>query len=130
MTKTLLSNEIDIDVIRFINKHRQLDANKFYEKIRHSYNNKKSNLYINIVREELDNPDEVLTTLSSLNLQILLFARTVQNKEMFLRHMRFQDICATLLNYSKTYDLVPCIKLLQIIKADLKAFEYFNKEDA
>lgn len=115
-------------VIKFINSHRPFEANKFYEKIRKSYNDKKSTLYRNIVKENLDDPNDVLTTLASLNLQILLYSKNVDDKQMFLRHMRFEEICAALLNYSKKYDLVPCIKLLQRIKADLKAFQYFNRE--
>ena len=124
----LRSTEANVTVIKFINSHRPFEANKFYEKIRKSYNDKKSTLYRNIVKENLDDPNEVLTTLASLNLQILLYSKNVDDKQMFLRHMRFEEICAALLNYSKKYDLVPCIKLLQRIKADLKAFQYFNRE--
>lgn len=124
---TLHSQDINIDVIRFINSHRQLDANAFYEKIRKSYNHKKSMLYKNIVTcDEVDCSDSVLTTLASLNLQILLFMNKVTDARMFLAHTRFEEINQSLLNYSKTYDLVPCIKVLQIVKADLKAFEYIN----
>ena len=124
----LRSSEVNVTVIKFINSHRPFEANKFYEKIRKSYNDKKSTLYRNIVKENLDDPNDVLTTLASLNLQILLYSKNVDDKQMFLRHMRLEEICAALLNYSKKYDLVPCIKLLQRIKADLKAFQYFNRE--
>lgn len=114
--------EPSIDIIKFINDNRQLDLSKFYEKIRKSYNNKKSSLYINIVRES-DNPNEILTTLSALLTQILLFARTVEDREMFLRHARAYDISKILSNYFQTFDLTNCIKVLRIIKADLKALE-------
>jgi hypothetical protein len=120
-------NDINIDVIRFINSNRQLDANAFYEKIRKSYNHKKSNLYKNIVTcDEVDCSSSVLTTLGSLSLQILLFANNVTDRRMFLNHTRFEEITESLLNYSRTFDLVPCIKVLQIVKADLKAFEYIT----
>ena len=123
----LKSQDIDINVIKFINNARQLDANAFYEKVRKSYNHKKSNLYKNIVTcDEVDCSDTVLTTLAALNLQILLFMNNVTDTKMFLSHMRFEEINQALLNYSKTFDLVPCIKVLQIVKADLKAFEYIN----
>ena len=123
----LRSQEANIAVIKFINDHRQLDANAFYEKIRKSYNTKKSNLYKNIVTcDEVDCSDSVLTTLGALNLQILLFKNNVADVKMFLNHTRFEEINQALLNYSRTFDLVPCIKVLQIIKADLKAFEYIN----
>lgn len=131
MTKLALrSADANISVIKFINSHRQLDANAFYEKVRKSYNHKKSNLYKNIVTcDEKDCSDSVLTTLAALNLQILLFVEKVSDVRMFLNHTRFEEINHALLNYSRTYDLVPCIKVLQIIKADLKAFEYINKFD-
>ena len=131
MTRIALkSSDVDINVIKFINTNRQFDANAFYEKIRKSYNHKKSNLYKNIVTcDEVDCSSTVLTTLAALNLQILLFMPTVSDTSMFLKHMRFEEITQSLLNYSKTYDLVPCIKVLQIIKADLKAFEFINKQE-
>ena len=124
---SLRSTDVNIEVIKFINSNRQLDANAFYEKIRRSYNHKKSNLYKNIVTcDEVDCSDTVLTTLAALNLQILLFLDNVSDTKMFLNHTRFEEITQALLNYSRTYDLVPCIKVLQIVKADLKAFEYIN----
>ena len=128
MKLALSSEQINIEVVKFINNNRQLDANRFYEKIRKSYNHKKSNLYKNIVTcDEVDCSNTVLTTLAALNLQLLLFLKSVDNSRMFLEHLRFEEINMALLNYSKTYDLVPCIKLLQLIKADLKAFEYISK---
>ncbi len=126
---TLKAPNIDLRVVKFINSHRQLDANAFYEKIRKAYNNKKSMLYKNIVIcDEEDCSNTVLTTLAALNLQILLFAKEVENEKMFLSHLRFEEITEALLNYSRTFDLIPCIKVLQIIKADLKAFEFINRE--
>ena len=128
---TMKSTDVNIDVIMFINKHRQFDANAFYEKIRKSYNHKKSNLYKNIVIcDEVDCSETVLTTLAALNLQILLFKDSTTDVRMFLNHTRFEEITQALLNYSKTFDLVPCIKVLQIIKADLKAFEYINQKES
>lgn len=126
----LKSSSIDLRVVKYINDYRQLDANTFYEKIRKAYNSsKKSMLYKNIVTcDESDCSDHVLTTLAALNLQILLFAKNVENEKMFLSHMRFEEITEALLNYSRTFDLIPCIRVLQIIKADLKAFEFMNRE--
>jgi hypothetical protein len=122
------STDLDIDVLKFINDNRPIDANAFYEKIRKSYNNKKSNLYKNIVTcDEVDCTEIALTTLAALNLQILLFVQSVQDAQMFLRSVRFEEINQALLNYSKTFDLVPCIQVLQVIKSDLKVFEYINK---
>lgn len=128
MNRALRAPEIDLTVVKFINEHRQFDANAFYEKLRKSYNNKRSMLYKNIVTcDEVDCTETVLTTLAALNLQILLYMKDVDDSKMFMSHTRVQEINEVLLNYSKTYDLVPCIKVLQVIKADLKAFEYINK---
>lgn len=116
------SNQLPLSVIKFINDNRQLDLSKFYERLRKNYNNKKSNLYINIVKE-IDEPNEVLTTLSAMLTQILLFSKTVDNRQMFLRHARADDICKVLAIYFNSYDLTNCLKVLRIIKADLKALE-------
>ena len=116
------STSIPLDVIKFINDNRQLDLTSFYEKIRKSYNNKKSKLYINIVKE-VENPQDVLTTLSSLLTQILLFTKSADDKQMFMRHSRAQEISQVLHNYFKDYNLTNCVKLLRLIKADLKVLE-------
>ena len=123
MNKVFTSKNIDLNVLKFINDNRQLDVAQFYELIRKNYNNKKSPLYKNIVKETINNPTEVLTTLSALNLQIFLFANKLDKPEMFLKHARGEEITRVLNNYYKTYDLLPCNKLLKLIKADLKAFE-------
>lgn len=44
LNKLVKQQEPSVDVIKFINDNRQLDLSKFYDKIRKSYNNKKSNL--------------------------------------------------------------------------------------
>lgn len=128
MQKAITARDVNIDVIKFINNYRPLDANKFYEKLRKSYNNKKSSLYKNIVTcDEQDCTSTVLTTLAALSLQILLYSNDVTDKTMFLSHMRFEEIEEVLLNYARTFELIPCVQVLQVIKADLKAFEYINK---
>lgn len=119
------SNDISVDILKYINDKRQLDLTKFYQKLRKSYNNKRSSLYINIVKETED-PTEVLTTLASLNLQILLFAKSVDDKPMFFSHARSNEITLVLNNYFKTYDIQPCLKLLRLIKADLKVCEFIE----
>lgn len=123
---TTIKNGVQISTIGFINAHRQLDLYKFYEKIRKSYNEKHSNLYINIMRE-IDNTNKILTTLSALETQILIFSKSAENREMFLRHSRALEISRVLSNYFQTYDLKPCIKLLQLIKADIKCLQEVSK---
>lgn len=126
LKKLMKQSTPDIEIIKFINDNRQLDLSNFYNKIRKSYNNKKSKLYINIVKEITD-PNKVLTTLSAMLTQILLFSEIAENKQLFLKHARSEEISLVLLNYFKNYDLTNCMKLLRIIKADLKAVEYINQ---
>ena len=119
---TLLS-ESDIipqSVLKFINDNRPLDVSEFYEYLRKSYNHKKSNLYINIMKED---PTEVLTTLSAMSTQILLFSKKAIEPQMFIKHTRLNEIYQVLLNYTKTYDLTLANKLLKLIKIDIKALE-------
>lgn len=121
------SEKIPTSVLKFINDNRQLDVANFYEMLRRSYNQKKSPLYKNLVREEFNDPSDVLTTLSALNLQILLFAKNLADSKMFLKHSRGEEITEVLNNYYKTYDLIPCLKALRVIKADLKSFEHIQR---
>lgn len=126
-TKMLLKNqEPTLEIIKFINDNRQFEVTRFYQKIRKSYNDKKSNLYINIVKE-ITEPSEVLTTLSAMLTQILLFSRGLDSIQMFLRHSRAEEISLVLTNYFRTYDITNCQKLLRLIKADIKALEYVSK---
>lgn len=122
INELLTSNTLPLSVIKFINDNRQLDLASFYEGIRKSYNKKSSNLYINIVKE-IEDPTEVLTTLSAMLTQILRYSKKVENKTMFLRHARANDITKVLNNYFANYDLTLCLKLMRIIKADIKALE-------
>lgn len=118
----LKSNTIPLDIIKFINDNRQLDLFTFYQTIRKSYNKKKSNLYINIVKE-IDDPNEVLTTLSAMLAWVVRYSKTVSDKQMFLKHARASDICRVLNIYFNTGDITNCIKLIRLIKADIKALE-------
>jgi hypothetical protein len=123
--ESALKKDISLEALKFINDNRELEVANFYEMIRRNYNQKKSPLYKNIVREEYKEPEEVLTTLAALNLQILLFNKNLEEnkKQRFLNHSRVQEIVEVLDNYYKTYDLRPCLKLIYLIKSDLKAFE-------
>ena len=126
MKKLLSSTEINLEVIKFINDNRPLEVAQFYEQLRYNYNHKKSKLYINIVKEIQDTND-VLTTLSALLTQILLFSKKCEDREMFLKHSRAEEISMVLSRYFKYYDLQICIQLLRLIKLDLKALEMINK---
>lgn len=124
----ILAKEPQIEILKFINDNRELDLTNFYKKLRKSYNNKRSKLYINIVKETEEVKD-VLTTLCALLTQIILYAKNVDNMVMFYQHSRAQEITLVLNNYFKTYDLTNCIKLMKIIKADIKVCESFYRED-
>lgn len=123
LNTVITSPNISLDILKFINDNRQMDLTDFYNHIRKSYNQKHSSLYKNIVTEELKDPNDSLTTLSALLTQILLFSKKVNNKQMFLRHARCNEITNILNNYFKTYDLTNCLKLLKVIKTDIKALE-------
>lgn len=120
---------IPLNILKFLNDNRSFDIANFYEKLRRNYNKKRSDLYLNIVKEDIDDVEEVLTTLSSYNLQVLLYARQLEDKEMFYRNSRVEEVTRVLNNYYKTFDLEKCVKLLSLIKADIKAFESLKKKE-
>ena len=125
--KNLYSPNFNIlAVTKFINDQRQLDVAQFYEKLRHNYNKKKSDLYINIVKETED-LEEILTTLAAYNLQVLLFGKKIDNKELFYKASRAEEVTRVLNNYYKTYDINQCRLVLSLIKADIKLFEEIRK---
>lgn len=123
LKKVIMSTDIPLDTIKFINDNRQLDVTNFYEQLRKSYNAKRSSLYINLVKEELKEPTDALVTLASFNLQVLLFAKHLENPTLFLGHSRAEEVTRVLNNYYKTYDLKPVLALRTLIKSDIKAFE-------
>lgn len=114
-----------IDALKYIQQNRSIEVINFYEYLRKAYNQKHSTIYINIVKE-IEEPQEVLTTLSALLTQILLFGRKIDNKVLFYKHARAEEIGKVLTHYFKTYDITKAIELLKLIKADLVALEYVN----
>ena len=122
LLKVASSPEIPFETVKFINDKRQIDVTSFYERVRKNYNNKRSDLYKNIVKE-IEDPKEVITTLSAFALQVILFSKHVEDEEMFFKHVRAEEVTRVLANYYKTYDITSAIKLLKLIKCDLIAFE-------
>ena len=120
--KVSLSHNVTIDVLDFINKNKPLDVLKFYEQLRYNYNHKKSKLYKNIVKD-IEDTTEVLTTLSSLLTQILLYSKKCDDKQLFLKHSRAKEIAIVLTKYFENSDITICLQLLRLIKADLKCLE-------
>lgn len=127
ITKLVKSSTIDLDVLKFINKNRPLEVSNFYNRLRKNYNDKKSKLYKEIVQIDEREPKDILVTLSSLLTQILLFSNQVDNKQLFLKHSRADEISKVLTKYFQDYDMTLCISILTLIKADLKALEAINK---
>lgn len=122
--KLIKLSEPSIEILKFINDNRQLDLAAFYEKMRKSYNSKRSTLYINLMKDpDVNNISKVLATLNSYALQATLFASSVENKQIFFRFARLQEVYQCLYYYTKTYDLTNCLKLLSLIRADIKVLE-------
>lgn len=126
MRKLLVSNDLPIDVLKFIAKNKGIDALNFYEMLRKKHNQKKSHLYRNIVRE-VDQVDDVIITLSSLLQQIVLFSNKLENPDHFLKEVRAEEITRVLNLYFKDGITADCEALLKLIKADLLVFEYINE---
>jgi len=120
----LKSTTIPLDVLRKINSYKPLDILNFYEKLRKSYNEKRSKLYINIVKSDenlINDPKTILTTLSALLNQILQYK--VEDRTSFYKFTRTDEIVKVLDIYFKTYNLEPAKRLLEYFKADIKCLE-------
>jgi hypothetical protein len=123
MRKLLISRDIPLEVLKFISDNRGLEVSKFYEMLRQSHNKKKSPLYTNILKE-IDDPQEVITTLSCLLTQILLYGKKLDNRDQFFREVRAEELTRVLNNYFKTGLYEDCLNIIKVIKADLLVLEY------
>lgn len=123
--KLLLAKEPPIDVLRFIASQQGIEASNFYEMLRKSHNKKKSPLYTNILRSVGDTK-EVVTTLSCMITQILLYGSKLENPNAFYSEIRAEEISRVLNNYFATGSIEKCLLMLQIIKSDLLVFEYLS----
>ena len=123
MRKLLISRDIPLEVLKFISDNRGLEVSHFYEMLRQSHNKKKSPLYTNILKE-IDDPQEVVTTLSCLLTQILLYGKKLDNRDQFFREVRAEELTRVLNNYFKTGLYEDCLSLIKLLKADLLVLEY------
>lgn len=125
--KVLKDNNVNLEVLKFINDNRKLELTEFYNFLRNRYNEKKSKLYKEIVQIDEKQPKDIVVTLSSLLTQILLYSNKVENKQLFLRHSRADEISKVLVKYFQDYDVQLCVSMMNLLKADLKACEYISK---
>lgn len=124
ISKLYQSSNIPVDVLKKINDSKPLDLLKFYEKLRESYNKKRSKLYINIMKSDenaIEDVKTILTTLSALLNQILQFE--AEDKSMFYTHSRADEITNVLKIYFETKNINPAYKLLSLVKADIKILD-------
>jgi hypothetical protein len=126
MKKLLTAREIPIDVLKFILTNRGIEVANFYEMLRKKHNQKKSPLYHNIVKDITD-PEEVITTLACLLVQITLYSKKLtSNKDIFQREVRAEEIARVLNNYYATGTLDNCIALIRLLKSDLLVLEHIS----
>jgi len=123
MKKLLVSRSIPLEVLKFISDNRGLEVSHFYEMLRKSHNQKKSPLYTNILKE-IDDPQEVITTLSCFLTQILLYSKKLDNRDQFFREVRAEEVTRVLNNYFNTGLYEECLSLIKLLKSDLLVLEY------
>ena len=126
MKRLLTAKEIPIDTLKFILENRGIEVANFYEMLRKKHNQKKSPLYHNIVKDITD-PEEVITTLACLLVQITLYSKKLPtNKEIFQREVRAEEISRVLNNYYTTGMLDSCLALMKLLKSDLLVLEHIS----
>ena len=126
MKKLITAKEIPIDTLKFILENRGIEVANFYEMLRKKHNQKKSPLYRNIVKDIVD-PEEVITTLACLLVQITLYSKKLPaNKEIFQREVRAEEISRVLNNYYATGMLDSCLALMKLLKSDLLVLEHIS----
>jgi hypothetical protein len=126
MKKLITSKEIPADVLKFILDNRGIEVANFYEMLRKKHNQKKSPLYYNIVKE-IEDPEEVITTLACLLVQVTLYSKKLStNKEIFQREVRAEEITRVLNNYYSTGSFDQCLALLKLLKSDLLVLEHIS----
>lgn len=125
MRQLMVSKEIPLEVLKFISVNRGIEVTNFYELLRSNHNKKKSPLYLNLVKE-IEDKEEVLTTLSSMLTQIFLYSRKLDDANQFLRAVRAEEITQVLAAYCQTGNVESCIKLIKLIRSDILVLEYIS----
>lgn len=126
MKRLITSKEIPIDILKIILENKGIEVASFYEMLRKKHNQKKSPLYYNIIKEITD-PDEIITTLACLLVQITLYSKKLQtNKDIFLREVRAEEITRVLNEYYATGSFEPCLTLIKLLKTDVVVLEHIS----
>lgn len=126
MKKLITAKEIPADILKFILDNRGIEVASFYEMLRKKHNQKKSSLYHNIVKE-IEDPEEVITTLACLLVQVTLYSKKLAtNKEIFQREVRAEEISRVLNDYYATGMLSNCLALMKLLRADLIVLEHIG----
>lgn len=126
MKKLVTTREIPLEVLKFILDNKGVEVANFYEMLRKKHNQKKSPLYHNIVKE-ISDPEEIITTLACLLVQITLYGKKLTaNKEIFQREARAEEITRVLNDYYSSGSLESCFALIKLIKADLIVLEHIS----
>lgn len=126
MRQLLLSKEVPLEVLRFISQNRGIEVSNFYEMLRKSHNKKKSPLYTNILKEDQTDIDELITTLSCLLTQVILYSRKIESRDAFLKEVRAEEITRALNAYFKDSDVSTAVALLKLVRSDLLVLEYIS----
>ncbi len=121
--KLVGSKEIPLDVLQFISRNRGIEVGNFYEMLRKKHNQSKSPLYTNILKE-VDNINDVITTLTCLMTQIVLYGKKLEDNSQFYKEVRAEEITRVLNDYFKTEIPDSCVKLIKLIKSDILVLEY------
>lgn len=115
-----------IEVIRKVNELRLLDVTNFYKKLRKSYNQKRSKLYKDLVRE-IDDPNKAAIILTIYLQNAMLYKSEVNGEELFRKSARVPEVLQVLINFFN-YDIIKTVDMLKTIRNDIKCLELFEKE--
>ena len=77
--------------------------------------------------KEITDPEEIITTLACLLVQITLYSKKLTtNKDIFKREVRAEEISRVLNEYYATGSLDSCLALIKLLKADLVVLEHVS----
>lgn len=126
MKKLITSSTVPMEVLKFILDNRGIEVANFYEMLRKKHNQKKSPLYHNIVKD-IEDVEEIITTLACLLVQINLYSRKLtSNREIFQREIRAEEITRVLNDYYSNGTFDQCLALIKLLKTDLVVLEYIS----